>query len=89
MASFRASAANCGRGLPGTGPGPGFPGSIFLAGGGPLKGLFRPQTFELLGAARTWKIAGQTVGMATVASLVSISQRLAYVLYRLRFPGGG
>ncbi|MEW6910832.1 ABC transporter permease [Trueperella pyogenes] len=44
---------------------------------------------EVLGRLRTWRIVGQTLGMALVATGFSVLLGVpgAYVLYRLRIPG--
>lgn len=44
---------------------------------------------QVLMQPRTWRIAGQTVGMASIASAVSLALGVpaAFVLYKLRFPG--
>ncbi|MEW6884439.1 ABC transporter permease [Trueperella pyogenes] len=44
---------------------------------------------EVLGRLRTWRIVGQTLGMALAATVFSVLLGVpgAYVLYRLRIPG--
>lgn len=44
---------------------------------------------EVLGQGRTWRIVGQTLGMALAATAISVALGVpgAYVLYRLRLPG--
>ena len=44
---------------------------------------------EVFGAARTWRVIGQTLAQAGVATLISLALGVpaAYVLYRLDFPG--
>ncbi|WP_461183870.1 ABC transporter permease [Trueperella pyogenes] len=44
---------------------------------------------EVLGRFRTWRIVGQTLGMALAATVFSVLLGVpgAYVLYRLRIPG--
>ena len=44
---------------------------------------------QVLGAERTWRILGQTLGMAAAATVCSVAVGLpaAFVLYRRRFPG--
>ncbi|WP_255313881.1 ABC transporter permease [Trueperella pecoris] len=48
-----------------------------------------PVAWEVLGSGRTWRIVGQTLGMAVVATMGSLVLGIpgAYVLYRLRLPG--
>ena len=53
-------------------------------------GLGDPAQFgEVLGQGRTWRIVGQTLGMAVAATAISVVLGVpgAYVLYRLRLPG--
>ena len=44
---------------------------------------------EVFGEARTWRVIGQTLTQASLATLVSIALGVpaAFVLYKLRFPG--
>ncbi|WP_239684002.1 ABC transporter permease [Leucobacter musarum] len=44
---------------------------------------------EVFGATRTWRVIGQTLAQAGVATLISLALGVpaAYVLYRLDFPG--
>ncbi|OFS66115.1 MULTISPECIES: iron ABC transporter permease [Trueperella] len=44
---------------------------------------------EVLGQGRTWRIVGQTLGMALAATAISVVLGVpgAYVLYRLKIPG--
>ncbi|MCE1174556.1 MAG: iron ABC transporter permease, partial [Propionibacteriales bacterium] len=44
---------------------------------------------EVLAAPRTWRIVGQTLAQAAVATVVAVVLGVpgAYVLYRTRFPG--
>nr|WP_237464839.1 iron ABC transporter permease [Leucobacter luti] len=44
---------------------------------------------EVFGAARTWRVIGQTLAQASLATIVSVALGVpaAYVLYRLDFPG--
>lgn len=54
------------------------------------EGRFDPSGIpEVFGAPRTWRVIGQTLAQAGLATLLSIALGLpaAYVLYRLDFPG--
>ena len=44
---------------------------------------------EVLGRERTWRVVGQTLGMAVAGTALSVLLGIpgAYALYRLRFPG--
>jgi thiamine transport system permease protein len=53
-------------------------------------GRFDPSGIpEVFGAQRTWRVIGQTLAQAGLATLLSVALGLpaAYVLYRLEFPG--
>lgn len=53
-------------------------------------GRFDPSGIpEVFGAQRTWRVIGQTLAQAGLATLLSVALGLpaAYVLYRLDFPG--